>query len=217
MSREELPKALATWYDYTKWVLDRVDGFPKNQRFVLGTRLADAVLEVMETLAEAAYSRCRQGTTARQGQSQDRIGSLSGAAMADVTRSVRAWVAHAERAQSWRLRAAVLRRQPIDRAPGPKTSENRAIRGGNWNNTENNLRSSNRNNNDPTNENNNIGFRVARPMSALPVPPGGAMRQKLPVRTNAFLRRPHSETAQPCHGVNTPPRVTQGGRSANGH
>jgi len=57
VSREELPKALATWYDYTKWVLDRVDGFPKNQRFVLGTRLADAVLEVMETLAEAAYSR----------------------------------------------------------------------------------------------------------------------------------------------------------------
>lgn len=28
--------------------------------------------------------------------------------MADVTRSVRAWVAHAEHAQSWRLRAAVL-------------------------------------------------------------------------------------------------------------
>ena len=57
MSREELPKALATWYDYTKWVLDRVDGFPKNQRFVLGTRLADAVVDVMELLAEAAYAR----------------------------------------------------------------------------------------------------------------------------------------------------------------
>jgi len=57
MSREELPKALVKWYDYTKWVLDRVDGLPKNQRFVLGTRLADAVLEVMETLAEATYAR----------------------------------------------------------------------------------------------------------------------------------------------------------------
>ena len=57
MSREELPKALATWYDYTKWVLDRVDGFPKNQRFVLGTRLADGVVDVMELLAEAAYAR----------------------------------------------------------------------------------------------------------------------------------------------------------------
>ncbi len=57
MSREELPKALATWYDYTKWVLDRVDGFPKNQRFVLGPRLADAVVDVLELLAEAAYAR----------------------------------------------------------------------------------------------------------------------------------------------------------------
>ena len=43
------------WDDDVKWVLDRVDGFPKNQRFVLGTRLADAVLEVREVLAEATY------------------------------------------------------------------------------------------------------------------------------------------------------------------
>jgi hypothetical protein len=35
---------LVKWYDYTKWILDRVDQFPKNQRFVLGTRLADAVI-----------------------------------------------------------------------------------------------------------------------------------------------------------------------------
>ena len=55
----DLPIALAKWYDYTKWVLDRVEGLPKNQRFVLGTRLADAVLEVMEVLAEAAYARGR--------------------------------------------------------------------------------------------------------------------------------------------------------------
>jgi len=56
-SQSDLPIALAKWYDYTKWVLDRVDGLPKNQRFVLGTRLADAVLEVMELLAEAAHAR----------------------------------------------------------------------------------------------------------------------------------------------------------------
>jgi hypothetical protein len=46
MPAHDLPIALAKWYDCVKWVLDRVDGFPKNQRFVLGTRLADAVLEV---------------------------------------------------------------------------------------------------------------------------------------------------------------------------
>jgi len=56
-SPTDLPIALAKWYDYMKWVLDRVDGLPKNQRFVLGTRLADAVLEVMEVLAEATYAR----------------------------------------------------------------------------------------------------------------------------------------------------------------
>jgi hypothetical protein len=36
MPAPDLPFALAKWYDYVKWVLDRVDGFPKNQRFVLG-------------------------------------------------------------------------------------------------------------------------------------------------------------------------------------
>ena len=35
-------------------------------------------------------------------------------------------------------------------------------RGGNWRNTPDNCRSANRNNNDPSNRNNNLGFRVAR-------------------------------------------------------
>jgi formylglycine-generating enzyme required for sulfatase activity len=39
----------------------------------------------------------------------------------------------------------------------------RGLRGGSWNNNENNLRASNRNTNTPTNENNNVGFRVADP------------------------------------------------------
>ncbi|MCL2382352.1 MAG: SUMF1/EgtB/PvdO family nonheme iron enzyme [Treponema sp.] len=36
-------------------------------------------------------------------------------------------------------------------------------RGGSWNNSANNVRSVNRNSNNPDNRNNNIGFRVARP------------------------------------------------------
>jgi hypothetical protein len=51
------PVVLVKWYDYTKWILDRVDGFPKNQRFVLGTRLADAVVLVVELLAGATDQR----------------------------------------------------------------------------------------------------------------------------------------------------------------
>ena len=37
------------------------------------------------------------------------------------------------------------------------------IRGGNFNNNNQNARAANRNNNEPTNRNNNLGFRLARP------------------------------------------------------
>ncbi len=37
------------------------------------------------------------------------------------------------------------------------------IRGGSWNSNARNCRSSNRNNNDPSNDNNNLGFRLVLP------------------------------------------------------
>ena len=52
----ESPVVLVNWYDWTRWVLDRVDAFPKNQRFVFGQRLADHTIDVLELLVEAAYS-----------------------------------------------------------------------------------------------------------------------------------------------------------------
>jgi len=50
------PVVLIKWYDFTKWLLDRVDSFPRNQRFIFGQRLADHTLSIMELLVEAAYS-----------------------------------------------------------------------------------------------------------------------------------------------------------------
>lgn len=52
----EPPIVLIKWYDFTKWILDRVDSFPKNQRFIFGQRLADHTIEILELLVEAAYS-----------------------------------------------------------------------------------------------------------------------------------------------------------------
>jgi hypothetical protein len=57
--KPDAPVLLVRWYDYTKWLLERVDSFPKNQRFIFGTRLADAVLGIMELLVEASYSRTK--------------------------------------------------------------------------------------------------------------------------------------------------------------
>ena len=43
-----------------KWLLDRVDSFPKNQRFIFGHRLADRAIGVLECWSKrptAARSR----------------------------------------------------------------------------------------------------------------------------------------------------------------
>jgi hypothetical protein len=47
-------------YDWFRWLMDRVDSFPKNQRFIFGTRLADRAIGVLELLVEAAYTSGEQ-------------------------------------------------------------------------------------------------------------------------------------------------------------
>ena len=51
------PKVLIQWYNYAKWMLERVESFPRSQRFILGQRLANHVLDVMELLVKASYAR----------------------------------------------------------------------------------------------------------------------------------------------------------------
>jgi hypothetical protein len=51
----DAPVVLVKWYDWTKWLLERVDGFPKNQRFIFGQRLADRSICVLEILVHASY------------------------------------------------------------------------------------------------------------------------------------------------------------------
>ena len=63
-SKPEHPVVLVKWNDYAKWVLERVESFPKNQRFVLGRRLSNQVMEVLEGLVEASYSWEKHGLLA---------------------------------------------------------------------------------------------------------------------------------------------------------
>jgi len=48
-----------------------------------------------------------------------------------------------------------------------RKGDSRVLRGGSWNNNGRNCRSANRNHNDPSNRNNNIGFRLARARHAV--------------------------------------------------
>lgn len=58
---KEPPILLVKWHDLTGWVLDRVEAFPKNQRFIFGQRLANHMVDVMELLVEASYTRDKTG------------------------------------------------------------------------------------------------------------------------------------------------------------
>jgi RNA-directed DNA polymerase len=93
-------------------------------------------------------------------------GTLDGATL---RARVAAWQGHAAHASDPAIAGRVVARAGVPaaelrgrvRVALVRSTTNRVIRGGSWNNDTNNVRSSNRNNDTPGNTNNNIGFRVA--------------------------------------------------------
>jgi hypothetical protein len=86
----------------------------------------------------------------------------------EIKQRVQSWIAHAEHANTWRLRHALFRDGWFDPSREPdRPPVGHVIRGGSWNNKPQNVRSANRNRNEADNRNNNNGFRLAsRPSNA---------------------------------------------------
>ena len=61
------PLVLVKWYDYTKWVLDRVDQFPKNQRWVLGTHHGSVQPEHLDAYLDEFVFRFNRRTSSSRG------------------------------------------------------------------------------------------------------------------------------------------------------
>ena len=87
----------------------------------------------------------------------------------ELARSEGAIFAHLTQADSLRLRQHIVTAGGDDGGQTPGTGSNRVIRGGNLNNNAQNCRSANRNNNNPDNSNNNIGFRSVNSWQSLEV------------------------------------------------
>ena len=95
----------------------------------------------------------------------------------------------------------------------------RVLRGGSWNNNQDNARASNRNNNNPNNRNNNNGFRlVVRPTSKanfhkaagvhlLASRPGSITGERLPELTGVHGSRSEAEETQRRRGLVPSARV----------
>jgi len=51
------PEAVEACHELIVWLVPLLDHFPRSRRFTLGQRLEGGLLEVLEGLVEAAYSR----------------------------------------------------------------------------------------------------------------------------------------------------------------
>lgn len=57
--QESTPKAVQDCHELLEWLIPHLDKFPRTRRFTLGERIESGLLEVLERLIEAAYSRSK--------------------------------------------------------------------------------------------------------------------------------------------------------------
>jgi hypothetical protein len=57
---DKTPQAVQACHEFLLWLIPQLDKFPRVRRFTLGERLEGGLLEVLELLVEAAYSRPKQ-------------------------------------------------------------------------------------------------------------------------------------------------------------
>ena len=55
--RDSTPQAVQACHEILIWLVPHLDKFPRVRRFTLGERLESALLEVLELLVQAAYTR----------------------------------------------------------------------------------------------------------------------------------------------------------------
>ena len=57
MAEKTGPDSLTLTYDLLKWSIPAILKFPRDQRFMLGDRIENHILDVLELLISARYSR----------------------------------------------------------------------------------------------------------------------------------------------------------------
>ena len=60
--KDKTPQAVQSCHELLLWLIPQLDKFPRVRRFTLGEHIESALLDVLELLVDAAYSRARQTT-----------------------------------------------------------------------------------------------------------------------------------------------------------
>jgi len=58
--KDTTPQAVQACHELLLWLIPQLDKFPRARRFTLGERIENGLLEVLELLVDAAYSRTKQ-------------------------------------------------------------------------------------------------------------------------------------------------------------
>ena len=74
--RDNTPKAVQDCHDLLRWLIPHLDKFSRNRRYTLGERLESGMLDVLELLVQAAYSREKRTVLARANQRLEMIRHL---------------------------------------------------------------------------------------------------------------------------------------------
>jgi len=62
---DQTPQAAQACHELIGWLIPQLDKFPRQRRFTLGERLELVLLDVLELLLEAAYTRSKQAALNR--------------------------------------------------------------------------------------------------------------------------------------------------------
>ena len=57
MPKQKEPPLFTTFYAIAKWLIERVEGFPKVIRFSLGERILENVLLILEDITRAQFRK----------------------------------------------------------------------------------------------------------------------------------------------------------------
>lgn len=60
-----VPQAVQSCHELLLWLIPQLDKFPRTHRFTLGERIEVGLLEVLELLVEAAYTRNKEASLRR--------------------------------------------------------------------------------------------------------------------------------------------------------
>jgi hypothetical protein len=69
----DVPPVISKLYDLILWLLNQIPKFPRSHRFVLGDRIETLVLEILELLIEAAYTRNKTAQLKRAGIQLEKV------------------------------------------------------------------------------------------------------------------------------------------------